>query len=168
MSEIRSKVHQGGHKHESSWPSQFGTLDTTPCYVDPETKEVKEGYPPKRFEKHGQAPYAIMDSMPKTYHEGVGREIESRTEWEMADKQCNTITFSSADEVRRHTKRGVEKEKADLKADRRKASIEATREYRENPKQVKDRLRVKGEEQVKQLKKAGLTKELKKMGIDYD
>jgi len=157
---IRSKIHNRGHEKESSWPSDFGTGDTTPMYIDPDTKEVKRGYPPPR-EVFGIAPTVMFDSMPKTYHEGVGREIESRSEWELADKQTGLLTFGSIEEPKRHTAKGVQEERKALARDRRKASETAWQAYKENPKEVSQKVAKRAEEQHQTAKKAGLNKLIK-------
>lgn len=163
-SDIVSKIHKYGNKNESTWPPEFGDGKGYSCYIDPETKEIKEGYPPRKLES--DAPMVIFDSMPKTYHEGVGREIESRKEWELANKQSGQLTFSSKEEPSRHVKKGVEREKKEYELDRKNSVIKATQAYRENPKEVSEKVRKKGEEQVARLRKNGLDKELKKRGYD--
>lgn len=170
MSEIVSKIHKYGHENESAWPPKYGKCSSLEgdgkgysCYIDPETKELKEGYPPRKI---SDAPMVIFDSMPKTYHQGVGREIESRKEWELANKESGQLTFSSTEEPARHAKAGAQREKKEYEADRFNSVVKATQAYKENPKEVSDKVRRKGEEQVKQLKKNGLDTELKKRGYD--
>lgn len=154
---IRSKVHNYGHEHESSWPPRFGTGDTTPCYIDPVTKELKPGYPPPP-EKLGEAPQVIFDSMPAQYHEGAGRVIESRREWNLADKQTGKLTFSTVEEPRRHVAKGVAQERKELAADRRNASLTALKAYKENPKEVSAKVAKRDEKQREQAEKTGLSK----------
>jgi hypothetical protein len=161
MGEIRSKIHEYGKPNESEWPPRFGKRGSGRSYWDAEKKCMVEGNPPPKYEKHGQAPLAITPSMPAQYHEGVGRVIDDRNEWRMADEQSGCITFGSREEVSRTTQKGVSSEQKALKQDRRKASLEATRAYRENPKAVKDKLRHEGEKQAQIAKKAGLNKLIK-------
>jgi hypothetical protein len=166
MAEIRSKIHQYGHKNESEWPSQFGTGEKGVFHHDGE--KVVEGTPPPKYEKHGQAPIAIMDSMDRTYHEGACREVESRKEWDRLDKETGSLTFGSRKEVSEHTAKARREKERALKQDRRNAALTATRAYRENRKEVKDKLRRRDEEQREVLKKSGLGKHLKEAGIRYE
>lgn len=124
---------------------------------NPETRKLEPGDPPAR-EVFGQAPSLICDSMPKTYHEGVCREIESRTEWALADKQSGKLTFSSMEEPRKHAAIGAKEEKKALAQDRRQASETALRAYKENPKQVSAKVRKQAEAQQEAAKKQGLSK----------
>lgn len=89
---IRSRITKRGHKNESSWPSDFGTLDKTPMYVCRKTGRVKKGYPkPPKIDQ--KAPTIIFDEMPAQYHEAAKRRIDRRSEWRLADKQHGTITM---------------------------------------------------------------------------
>lgn len=165
MTKIQSKVHNYGHENESSWPSQYGTGDKTPMYIDPVTNELKEGYPPLPA-YHDKAPLVIFDSMPAQYHEGACRVIESRREWDRADKEHDCLTFGSKKDAApiRDEARERKKKKEEL----RKASKTALDVYRANPKEVRDRLQKQSEEQIETLKKAGLTKQLKEAGVRYE
>jgi hypothetical protein len=160
MSKIRSKVHIGGHEKESSWPSRFGTLDKTPMYTDPETGEVKEGYPPRR-EKLGQAPIVMFDEMPTTRHPGVARDISSRKEWKKADREAGTLTFSSKEESQRYEKQGRYEQEVALKRDRRNASVTALNEWKRDPRGVQQKVEKKTEAQYEQAKKDGFLKDIK-------
>lgn len=168
MGEIKSKIHKYGHENESAWPPPFGNRKSGRCYYDKERRCIVEGSPPPKYEKHGQAPIAIMDSMEKTYHEAAGRHIESRKEWNAADKETGSLTFGSRDEVARHTAKGQRDKERELKSDRRQAGLSAWQAYRENPKEVKAKLNKRAEEQMAVAKKAGLKKHLKDAGVTYD
>lgn len=124
-------------------------------YIDPDTKEVKQGYPPPR-EVFGKAPLVTFDSMPPAYHEGVCRVIESRQEWDMADKQTGKLTFGSIDEPRKYTAQGVAREQKELADDRHNASVTALKAYKENPKEVSAKVAKRAEQQRKMAEKAGL------------
>lgn len=164
MSEIKTKLFNYGNEKESSWPPRFGTNDNKGAvfYVDHETGKVKEGYPPPRVEKLAEAPQVIFDSMPPSYHEGACRMIESRKEWERADKEHNTVTFSTVDESKRHIKKGIDRERQEIKQDRKQASEKAIRHYKENPQSIREKLNKRAEEQEEVLRKSGLKTEVKK------
>lgn len=166
MSEIKSKIHNYGNINESEWPPRFGTGGGGRYHV--KNGELKEGNPETTIKRYGTAPVAIFDSMPAQYHEKAGRVIESRKDWDRADKETGSITFGSREEVQRTTTKGILEEQKALKKDRRKASLASTQAYKENPAEVKQRLEKQGEEQIKTLKKSGLTKQLKEAGIRYE
>lgn len=163
--EIRSKIFNYGNEKESSWPPRFGKGGAGRFHLDKTTGELKEGNPPPEFEKFGTAPIAIMDSMPKTYHEAAGREVESRQEWERLDKEHNTLTFGSMEEPKRHTEKGVTRERLEMKKDRRNSALTAMQAYRENPEEIRQKREKEGEKQMQVLKKAGLTEQLKEQGV---
>lgn len=132
-------------------------------YFDKTQNKLIEGYPPNPNPKFGTAPCVIFDSMPPQYHEAAGRVIESRSEWELMDKQYNTITFGSIKDAKvKVDKANKEKKK---KAEYRKASFTALEKWRANPKEEKQKLQKRQEEQMTTLKKAGLNKVLKEIGI---
>lgn len=139
MGEIRSKIHKYGDPNESEWPSRFGTGEKGRFTFG-------EVYKPKIY---GEAPQAIFDSMPKTYHEGAGRYIESRKEWNLADKEHNTLTFGSMEESRRNIKKGANAEKKAYKQMNRKASESAFQMNKENPAKVKEIVKKQTETQEK-------------------
>lgn len=169
---IKSKIFNYGDEKESSWPPRFGTNDNKGgvFYIGDDGK-IKEGYPPERNPKLAEAPQVIFDSIKPTYHEGACRVIETRKEWELADKQHNTLTFSSLEESKRHVAKGAFNEKKEYKADIQQAKEKAIKAYRENPKEIRARLNKQAEEQEKTLTKAEkklLNKELKDTGIKYE
>lgn len=161
---IRSRVHNYGHEKESSWPPKYGTLDKTPMYIDRNTGELKAGYPPPR-EVHDVAPMVIFDSMPKEYHQGVGREIESRKEWERADQEAGTVTFGKKEDAAPKVDK-ANKARAE-RTERRKAIKETVQHWNENPEQMKQILNHRKREQEIIAKKSGLdtliNQELKKI-----
>lgn len=120
-----------------------------------ETKKFEPGDPPPR-EVFGQAPSVIFDSMPKTYHDGVCREIESRQEWALADKESGKLTFGSIEEPRRYTAQGIAAEQRELARDRHQASVTALKAYKENPKEVSAKVKKRAEQQREMAEKAGL------------
>ena len=163
MSEIKSKPYVPV-EGEAEWPPRFGNRKSGHSYYDREKKCMVEGYPVQE-EKYGKAPMTIMDSMPKTYHEGARCEVESRSEWARLDKEHNKLTFGSLEEARRHTAKGREEERKAIIADRRQARVKATQAYKENKKAVQEKLRHEGDKQVAELKKTGVLKELTKIGM---
>lgn len=157
MSQIRSKVHNYGSDCESKWPSKYGTGDKTPMYIDAITGELKPGYPPPP-EKFGEAPIVQFDSMPKTFHEGACREVESRKEWNRLDKEHGCITFANQAEAERPLKKRLKEEKKEYKQGLRKASSTALQMHRENPKEMKERVQKQREVQESIAKQENLTK----------
>lgn len=135
-------------------------------YYDKTLNKLVEGCPPDPNPKYGTAPFVIFDSMPPTYHEAAGRMIESRKEWELTDKQYNTITFGNIKDAKPKVDWANEEKKK--KAEYRNASKAALEAYRANPTEVKQRLQKISEEQTKVLKKAKLDKVLKDTGLKYD
>lgn len=104
--------------------------------------------------------------MPPTYHEKACRIVESRQEWERLDKETGAITFGSIKEPRKYIEKG-EKEKAkELKQDRRRASLEALRKVRANPKEIRQKFQKEAEKQEEVAKKSGLTKLLKEAKVE--
>lgn len=161
MSRIVSKIHKYGNDRESDWPSQYGTLDKTPKYIDPVTKELKDGYPPAP-EIYEQAPMLKFDTMRNPeYHESAGRKVDSWQEWKRLDKETGQLSWGSVEEKERHSRKNVEAEKKELKDDRRNASLKALQEYKENPQSISDKASKRKLEQEKSAKKSGLTKLIK-------
>ena len=165
MSEIRSRVFNYGNEKESEWPPRFGTGGSGRFHIDQSTGDLEEGNPPPKIEKFGIAPIAIMDSMDRQFHEGVGREIESRKEWNMADKESGCVTFGSREEVKRNCEKGIQRERLEMKKDRRKSALTAMQAYKENPKEIRQKLRKEGEKQMRVLEKSGLKEQLKEHGV---
>lgn len=162
MSAIKSKIHKYGNENESTWPPMFGTNNGRGgvFYIDKETGETKEGYPPDPNPKYGQAPIAIMDSMPKTYHEAACREVESRKEWNRLDKEHGCITFGSQEEAQRPLKQRIKEEKTDYKKGLRKASETALQMHRENPREMSQKVAKQRELQERIAKQEGLDKSI--------
>lgn len=160
---IKSKIHNYGNEHESEWPPQFGTGGSGPMYYCKERKCMVEGYPPNPNPKYGEAPQVIFDSMPPTYHEAAGRIIESRREWELTDKQHNTITFGNVKDAKPLVDKANEEKR--IKAERRAASLKALQEYKDNPREVSQRVAKKAEEQNRVLEKAGIKLDNIKNGV---
>lgn len=126
----------------------------TRYYFDRKTQKMIEGHPPDENIYYGQAPITIFDSMPKTYHHGIEREIESRSEWKAADNAAGTITFGSQEEARPRIDEANEEKRR--KAEKRKASLTAWQAYKENPKEVHDRVEKQSIEKIEKLKKIGI------------
>jgi len=163
---IKSKIFNYGNEHEAEWPPQFP--DKNHCghfYWDKETNTFKEGWPPNPNNKFGTAPTAIFDSMPAQYHERAGRVIESRKEWDRLDKQYGCLTFGSINEPRTHIEKGNKEKQKEIKQDRHRASEEALKMVRANPKEINQKWNKESEKQLETAKKSGLTKLLKDQGV---
>lgn len=163
---IKSKVHNYGHEHESAWPPR---LPENPRgvvgYWDKEAGCFKEGYPPDPNPKLDTAPIAIFDSMPPTYHERACRLVESRSEWERLDKETGSLTFGSIKESRAHVEKGNKEQAKALKRDRRRASEEALKMVRANPREINQKWQKHAEKQAEIAKKSGLDNLLKDNGV---
>jgi len=154
---IKSKIHKYGDENESEWPPQFPRKQTRGIfYWDRETKSLKPGHPPNPNNRFGEAPTVIFDSMPKTYHEGAQQWVESRSEWNQLDEQTGSITFGSVAEPRKYVEKGTKEERAALRADRRRASLEAIQKVRANPTEIRQKLDKEAAKQEKLAKKAGI------------
>ena len=162
---IRSKPHIGGHEHESEWPPREPSGAKGRFYRNPKTGEfdATEPDPEAQPKRYGRAPLVMFDSMEPVYHEAAQRMISSRKEWELTDKMTGSITFSSKEQARPPKSESVLKR--ELKADRRKAGLEALQRYRANPREVKQKIQKQAEQQMQTLKKSGLEPHLKKEGI---
>lgn len=62
-------------------------------------KKMVPGFPPPCYDRYGDAPIVIFDSMPETYHEAAKMKIDSRAAWREADKACGTMTVGSVSEL---------------------------------------------------------------------
>jgi hypothetical protein len=163
---IKSRVFNYGNEHEAEWPPRFPEKSRGLVgYIDPETKEFKEGYPPNPNNQFGTPPTVIFDSMPAAYHEGACRTVESRKEWNRLDQEHGTLTFGNIEEPRRYAKTRTAEEKRELKRDRRRASEEALKMVRANPRHISQKWQKEAEKQEKTAKKIaenyGIQKELK-------
>lgn len=164
---IKSKIHNYGHEHESEWPSKYpkdarGLVG----YIDPDTKEFKEGYPPNPNNQFGVAPNVIFDSIKPEYHEGACRMVDSRKEWERLDHEHNKLTFGSVEESRRHVQKGMRAQRKAVREDRRRADRESRKMNLANPEEASAKRRARAEEQIKVAKESGLAPVLKEQGIE--
>ena len=112
---------------------------------------------------YGQAPMVLFDSMEPTYHHGICRKIDSRKEWQEADQLTGstTITPKEFKELQERRPAIAAAKEREMKEDRRKASIEATRAFKENKTEFYGKLKHRAEQQEKQAKEAGLNKLIK-------
>lgn len=92
MTKIQSRIHQYGNEKESKWPPQYGTGEHGVFYWDSDTKEFKEGRPPLKIKRYGQAPFVITDTIEPYYHPGVCKTTSSRKELQEFDRATGTIT----------------------------------------------------------------------------
>lgn len=165
---IKSKIFEYGNEHEADWPPRFVEKKAGFVgYWDADSMTFKEGYPPNPNNQFGTAPTVMFDSMPKTYHEAGGREVESRAEWQRLDKETNSLTFGNVNESRKYTEKGNKQQAKELKRDRRKASEEALKMVRANPKEIHEKCQKQAEKQHKTAKAIadnyGLHKQLKEI-----
>lgn len=150
---IKTKSFNYGDKKEASWPPKFpkkakGVLG----YWDKEKQKFVEGRPPNPNNQFGIAPIAIFDSMPPTYHEAACQMVESRKEWDRLDRETNSLTFSNVKESRSHVEKGSKEKARELRKDRRRASEEAIKMVRANPKHINQKLQKEAEKQRKTAK----------------
>lgn len=89
---IVSRPTQRGDECESKWPPDHGTGEAGVFYWDRDSKKFKPGYPPQRFEKFGEAPYVIQDTIEEYYHPAACVTVDSRARLRDLDKVCGTIT----------------------------------------------------------------------------
>lgn len=108
----------------------------------------------KDFPIYGQAPTVRFDSMNKTYHHGAERFIESRKEWELADKETGCISFGSVEDAKPKVDEANERKKR--KEEKRNASYQALQEWKQNPKDMHDRVEKQSIEKIETLKKLGI------------
>lgn len=163
MSEIKTRIFNYGNEKEAEWPPKFGTNNGRGgrFYRCKKTGVIKEGSPPSEIVRFGEAPQVIFDSMPPEYHPDEGRVVESRKEWEKLDEKYNRITFGTREEVKRTTKKGVKQEEKELKADRSQATRQSIQAWKENPKEMAQKLDKQSEAQYESAKKAGLITKIK-------
>jgi hypothetical protein len=163
---IKSKIFEYGNEHESSWPPKYPAEKRGLVgYIDKETKEFVEGYPVDPNPKYGTAPSVIFDSMPPAYHEKAQRIVESRKEWERLDRETGALTFGNVEEPRRHMTKAAQDAKKELKRDRRRASEEALKMVRANPKEINQKWQKEAEKQMDVAKKSGFDKVLNEHGV---
>jgi|694.fasta_scaffold02764_21 hypothetical protein len=88
---IQTRVFQYGDPKESTWPPMFGKGGSG-LYHRGEDGKFHEGPPPPRFEKFGEAPYVIQDTIAPYRHPSTGEVIESRARLNATDRACGTFT----------------------------------------------------------------------------
>lgn len=89
---IQTKIFNYGNEKESVWPGQFGTGESGSFWWDEKTQTFKQGYPPPKNLKFGEAPYVIQDTIEPYRHPSTGEIIESRSRLRDTDEACGTIT----------------------------------------------------------------------------
>lgn len=165
---IKSKPINRGNPCEAQWLSDEPSGERGTFYFDESTGKLTPGYPPEKFPKYGTAPMVMFDEMPTTYHEAAGRDVSSRKEWERLDKETGAITFGSLEEPKKHIQKNIKEEDKALKADRRKASLNAYQAYKENPQEVRQKVEKQTEQQLKTLEKSGIDINAIKHGVIAD
>jgi hypothetical protein len=88
---IQTRIFNYGDEKESSWPPMFGKGGSG-LYHRGEDGKFHEGPPPPRFEKFGQAPFVIQDTIDAYRHPMTGEVIESRARLNATDRACGTFT----------------------------------------------------------------------------
>lgn len=165
---IKSKIHNYGDENESEWPPKYGDRGSGVFYYCKQKQCMVEGYPPNPNNRFGEAPMVIFDEMPTTYHEAAGIKVSSRAEWDRLDRETGSITFGSLNEPKKYLDKGRKEEEKQLKEDRRKASLNAYQAYKENPKEVEQRVAKQTEKQLKTLEKSGIDINAIKHGVIAD
>lgn len=90
---IQTRPFEYGDENESEWPPKYGTGKGGVWYYDKETRTMKEGYPPPKVQKFGEAPYIISDTLRDPYyHPGAQKWTESRSKLNRLDEQTGCIT----------------------------------------------------------------------------
>lgn len=113
---IKSRWINRGDDCESEWPPLMPSGAKGLFYWDNEAKMLKEGLPPTKIQKFGEAPYIIGDSIEPYYHPAAEKIISSRSELKQVDKACGTITTDKlipADKS--YTEKYKKKRDADIK-----------------------------------------------------
>lgn len=115
---IRSRTIKRGDPCESSWPSDHGTVEHGfTGHWCRETNKFVEGPPPAR-EVFSQAPAIITDDMKPTYHHGVCRKIDSKSQWKKIDK---ALGLSTSDRFEPASKAPLREHRRKLQQDRHEA-----------------------------------------------
>lgn len=119
---IVTRPFKAGDKCESEWPPKYGTGGSGSYYFDKEAGCMKEGYPPPKFKKFGEAPYVIQDTIDPYRHPATGVVVESRKALYEMDNACGTITTDKKLEPNKHRAVQLARElKEDMKKAREKA-----------------------------------------------
>lgn len=90
--QIKSKTLKRGHEHESTWPSEFGTLKEGRYHWDAETKTFKPGSKPTNIKKYSKAPMVLNDTIEPFRHPVNGKLITSKSQLKKVDEACGTVT----------------------------------------------------------------------------
>lgn len=108
---------------------------------------------------NGDAPIVMFDSMEPEYHHGICRTIDSRKDWQEADKLSGSATISNSEWKAKRER--IPKLKAaaerEMDKDRRRASVEALRASRENPQEFEAKMVKQAERQEESARKNELT-----------
>jgi len=89
---IRTRTFVYGDENEAEWPPMYGSGKGGRYYRDKETGEFKEGNPPPRERKYGEAPIFISDTIKPYYHPAAEKWTDSRSELNNLDKATGCIT----------------------------------------------------------------------------
>lgn len=92
MTKIQTKIFNYGNEKESTWPPLFGTRKSGVSYYDKDEGCVKEGFPPQKQKRFGEAPYIISDTIEPYYHPAAEKFIESKSKLRRVDEDHGTIT----------------------------------------------------------------------------
>lgn len=107
-------------------------------YWDKVEKKMIEGYPPPNFDRFGDAPMVIQDSITPYKHPASGIWVESRKALSEMDKATGTITQDKI--VKADPRRDIEREKI-LDADRKQALHQAVERIRNGTAPLTDEMK---------------------------
>ena len=120
---IRTRLFNYGDEKESSWPPLFGTGGAGLFHY--RDGELKEGPPPPKVEKYGQAPFVIQDTIDGFKHSASGEWIESRSKLRDTDRACGTITTDKPLDAAPYRREREEKQRRESKEDIHRAMRKA-------------------------------------------
>lgn len=89
---IRSRIINRGDRCESTWPPDEPSRDGGLFHWDSESQTFKEGPPPIRIQKFGEAPFIIQDTITPYRHPATGEWIDSRSRLSVTDRVTGCIT----------------------------------------------------------------------------
>lgn len=113
---IKTRVFNYGDEKESSWPPLFGTGGSGLYHLGEDGK-LKEGPPPDKTKRYGEAPFVIQDTIDGFKHAASGEWIESRSKLRDTDRACGTITTDKRQDATPYTRAREQRYKRELKAD---------------------------------------------------
>ena len=115
MKKIQTYPYKGGNEKESEWPprKEIGEIKGFLGYWHKEQQKFVEGYRPQP-EKLGDAPVFLSDSMPPQFHTGIGKMVDSRSEWKNIDKENGWITLGKDEQIKPKAKKSLKERQAEM------------------------------------------------------